>query len=236
MQQQNRKYPRVFFKGIQETDKIIGIEAELENGMRLRVLDISYVGAAILKSSKDALNFEKGKKINVKFYIEDQKKPQEVMAEVIREDQKMIAVHFPDMSAETRLCLQKFLKEKLIGLNMHLVNPDFYIKEQKFDYWFHGPNETNVFIWKNTDGIEKATIEINYQVLTFDNQGLYLSQTKEHLAAPTEDYAYQVNIPNEKIAVSSKDPFYKQVLSLLSQISDETGVIAELSEKLLSAK
>lgn len=232
-----RRYPRVFLtKGIQEFDKILGIEAKWPDGSITGVLDISYIGAAIIKTSRVTTEANKGETIEfiLSFSENDQNIP--FKGEVVRVDEKLISVYFPELSIGARSALERFLKQKLVGLNTKLVDPKYYIKEQGFDFWFHGPHQTNIFIWQEGGEIAKATLEMNYQVLTLENDELFLSESKRFLDVPTEDYAYGVNNPPTRSALKNTRDcavIVKEALSLLSQIEDTTGIVAKLSEKLL---
>lgn len=232
----SRRYPRVFLtKGVQEFERITGIEVKWPRGHVTGVLDISYIGAALVKSTKVLENFVKGEEIEFRFSFAGG--PQDVVfdAEVIREDDRILAVYFPELTVQARQALDGFLKQKLVGLNTRLVDPQYYIKEQGFDYWFHGPNQTNVFIWGSLDEIKKAAFEVNYQVVTFENEKLYLSESKRFLEVPTEDYAYRVNNPESKKSadLSADLKIAQDITSLLSQIEDKSGIIKKLLEKIV---
>ncbi len=228
-----RRYPRVFLtKGIQEFDKILGIEAKWPDGSVTGVLDISYIGAAIVKTSRVTMDPQKGDQIELLLSFSEGDENIPFQGEVVRVDEKLLSVYFPDLTIKARSALDRFLKQKLIGLNTRLVDPQYYIKEQGFNYWFHGPNQTNVFIWEDGDNLTKATVEMNYQVITFEDGQLYLSESKRFLDVPTEDYAYGVNNPDMRSALKNDNDaavIVKEVLSLLSQIEDESGVISRLS-------
>ena len=228
-----RRYPRVFLtQGVQDFEKIVGLEVEWPEGFVIGVLDISYLGAAIIKTSKVTSNYHKGDQVEFKFQFDELGQKVPVSCQVIRSDEKSIAVYFPELTITARQALEKFLKQKLIGLNMHLVDPKFYIKEQGFDYWFHGPNQTNIFIWGNSKEIQKANFEINYEVISFEGDRFFSSESKTFLDLPTEDYAYRVNNPDSKTAVTKKDKVVNDILSLLSQIQDKTGVIQKLAQEI----
>ena len=216
---------------MQNFDKISGLEVKWPGGYVTGVLDISYIGAAIVKTSKITEKFSKGEIIE--FYFSFANGEQDVVfdAEVIREDDKVLAVHFPELTLKARKSLETFLKQKLIGLNTKLVDPKFYIKEQGFDFWFHGPNQTNVFIWGDKDQIIKAAVELNYEVITFEDGKFYSSESKRFLEVPTEDYAYKVNNPDQRTMADVKS--VQDVVSLLSQIEDKTGIIHKLSDSIL---
>lgn len=228
----SRRYPRIFLtKGIQEFDRIIGIDVKWPEGITTGVLDISYIGAALIKSSKAEEKFSKGDLVELLFSFTDGPQNVPFDAEVIREDEKTRAVYFPELSIQARQALEIFLKQKLVGLNTRLVDPKYYIKEQGFNFWFHGPNQTNVFIWEDNTKIQKATIEMNYEVITFENGSFYHSESKKYLEVPTEDYAYRVNNPGDKQAASKKA--VQDAISLLSQIADSSGIIKKLSQSML---
>lgn len=228
----SRRYPRIFLtKGIQEFDRISGIDVKWPEGIVTGALDISYIGAALIKSSKAVEKFAKGDFVELMFSFAEGSQNVPFDAEIIREDEKTYAVYFPELSLQARQALEVFLKPKLVGLNTKLVDPKYYIKEQGFNFWFHGPNQTNVFIWEEGGKIQKATVEMNYEVITFENEKFYHSESKKYLEVPTEDYAYRVNHPEDKNAASNKA--VQDAISLLSQITDSSGIIKKLSQTML---
>lgn len=234
-----RRYPRVFLtKGIQEFDRIAGLEVKWPKGHVTGVLDISYIGAAIIKSTKILEKYSKGDEVEFLFSFAAGEQDVAFDAEVIREDDKVLAVHFPELSLQARKALDTFLKQKVIGLNTKLVDPKFYIEKQGFNYWFHGPSQTNVFIWGTPEDVQKASFEVNYQVISFENGKFFSSESKRFLEVPTEDYAYKVNNPDDKLPLEntqSDKRTVQDVISLLSQIEDSTGIINKLSEVMVKA-
>lgn len=229
-----RRYPRVFLaRGVH---RIAGIEVKWPGeDLTSGVLDISYIGAAIVKTSKITQKYAKGDFVNFQFSFANGDSDIPFQAQVIREDEKSIAVYFPELSLKARKALEGFLKLKLIGLNTKLVDSKYYTKEQDFNYWFHGPNQTNVFIWGNFEKIEKATFELNYEVMTFKNGKFYLSESSKYLETPTEDYAYRVNNPEarELLRKNATEKVVNEVLSLISQIEDNTGIIKKISDTMI---
>jgi hypothetical protein len=237
-QSDGRRYPRVFLtKGIQDFDKIGGLEVKWPGGFVTGVLDISYIGAAIVKTSKITQKFAKGETIEFLFSFANGPTDVPFDGEVIREDEKAIAVYFPELSLKARRALEGFLKQKLIGLNTKLVDSKYYIKEQDFDFWFHGPNQTNVFIWGNLEHVRKVTFEINNEVMTFEKGKFYLSESRSFLQVPTEDYAHRVNNPAERELLKEKatKKVVHEVISLLSQMEDYTGIVKKITQTMLES-
>ncbi len=230
-----RRYPRVFLtKGVLDFSKIVGLEVRWPEGdYQTGVLDISYIGAAIVKTSIIPQKYQKGDRVPFVFCFQEEDEKITIECEIVRADERSLAVYFVDLPLATRKILEKFLKQKLIGQNTRLVDPKFYIKEQGFDYWFHGPNQTNIFIWGNKRKIVKATFEVNYEVVSFENKKFFLSESKEFLEAPTEDYAYRVNNPESKRPIVKKEKIIKDIFSLLSQVQDPDGVIAKLAQEMM---
>jgi hypothetical protein len=235
-QSDGRRYPRVFLtKGVLDFDRIVGLDVKWPGGFVTGVLDISYIGAAIVKTSKITQKFPKGEIIEFLFSFANGATDIPFDGEVIREDDKAIAVHFPELSLQARKALDGFLKQKLVGLNTKLVDTKYYTKEQGFQYWFHGPNQTNVFVWGDLNHIQKATFELNNEVMTFEKGKFYLSESRNFLQAPTEDYTHGVNNPEEKELLKQKNTkrVVNDVMSLLSQIEDPTGIIKKVTETML---
>lgn len=236
METSGRRYPRVLLtKGIQNFSKIAGIEVVWPKGQITGAIDISYIGAAIVQPQDHSYsNLEKGERLSLEFHFLENNKRVLFNCEVVRVDDRCIAFHFPELSVEARKILQKFMQSKLVGAYTKLVDPKFYIKEQGFNYWFHGPNQTNIFIWGDKKRIQRVTIELESRVLTMDNGEMYEAKSTDFLFVPTEDYAHQVNNTLERLKLSSA--FVKQVVAFLAEVPDTKGLIDKILKDMTEKK
>ncbi len=220
-----RRYPRVFLdKALEDFKEIMGVQVEWPHGDVGGVLDISYIGAALAKPAGLNLRFNESEIIPLSFQFSNF--AVKIRAQFVREISQALGVHFIDLGPEANLELEKFLKEKMIGLNTRFISTGHYSTNQSFSHWFHGPNDTNIFIWQKEGKIEKATIELSSQVLFYENGKLLHSQLESWSDA--DDYAYYLNYHSDKFTFKSKSDFFESVVSVLTQIQEERGVLDQL--------
>lgn len=155
------------------------------------------------------------------------------VAQVIRLD-PTVALRFVRVSPAARLALANYLKEKLLGLSLKLVNPHYYGPDQKFSYWFQGPGETNVYLWHYKQYLFSARIELLGHVLEY-------RKTEE--PAGEELWAGELRLGEngsqeklERLSRSdSADRSWERLteaLQLLEQVQDSRELLNELIEAL----
>lgn len=231
MEVKGRRYPRILIgKGL--TGKIAGVDAYWPDGKKTGVVDISYIGTAVVSHKEPAWDLSKGEKINLELHFLENDVRVPFECEVVRQDDRCTAFHFPNLSVEARKVLQKFMQPKLVGMNTRYVDPKYYIKEQGFNYWYHGPNQTNIFVWGDKKRIKRCTVELEGRVLNIQDQKLYESKSADFLYVATEDYAHQVNNSEDKKLLTTKDSFVKQVVSFIAQVPDAKGILEKVIESI----
>lgn len=229
MEVKQRRYPRILIgKGL--IGRLSGIDAYWPDGKKTGVVDISYIGASVISHKEPAWDLSKGEKIKLEFHFLESDKRAMFECEVVRQDDRCTGFYFPNLSVEARKHLQKYLDSKIVAQNTRFVDPKHYIKEQGFSYWYHGPNQTNIFIWGDKKKIKRCTIELEGQVLSFENGKALESKSADFLFVPTEDYGHQVNNPDEQKPAQAQA--IKKIISFLTLVPDTKGVIEKVIENL----
>jgi hypothetical protein len=105
------------------------------------------------------------------------------------------------------------------------VDPSLFQQTQNFQYWFHGPNDTNVFVWVNGERIKKAIVELNHQILTWDQGELSQGKTRGDLNSAVEDYYSPVLYDAVWVGESVDPLLLSRVIKLLTQMPKPPAVI-----------
>lgn len=179
-----RRFPRITLGDLLDDLRVINeavITEAKEESTHLEVMDLSY----------DSLAFKKNPKIEIstgdQFFIALQLAgyPKQVFeVKVVRTTKEVIAVQLLKVSAEQRLVLENFLKDKMIGHNTYLVAKEFYSKKENFTHWFHGPNSTNIIIWRVGTAVSKAVFEMDNDILFFENGRWTLNESEKTTESP----------------------------------------------------
>lgn len=162
---ERRKYRRVQVQN--EGALISGIEVELSGGGPVDLVDIGYGGAAFSQPVEGRLSLT-GEIVSLYFVASDQKK-QTLTGRVVRLTQDMFAVEFIESSQSMRTFVDQLISNRMVGLNMNLIDPQFYRGKESFSYWFHGPKSTNLFLWENSGALQKATMDFPDVALHWEN-------------------------------------------------------------------
>lgn len=72
----------------------------------------------------------------------------------------MFAVEFIDATKDTKMFVDKLITSRMVGLNMNLIDPQYYRDKETFSYWFHGPKGTNLFLWEDQNKLQRATLDL----------------------------------------------------------------------------
>jgi hypothetical protein len=164
-----RKYQRVL---VEPSSKILTATV-VDHGPTL-MFDMSYEGAAFAQpKDKKIDNVDQILQLHLKTDIDEATIP----ARAVRVSQEVVAVHFEDISTEARIIIDRVVSDRIIGLNMSLIDPKHYSGKADYSHWFHGPKETNLYLWALGEKIHKAQMEmseavmlVNDEMLLFENK------------------------------------------------------------------
>lgn len=219
---EKRKFPRIAVKTTHpDVPHLGGVSALWPGGEVSDVLDMSYTGAALSRPAKSAVAEQD--RVRLEFRVQGTETVP-IEAEIVRSGEHVVGVRFCELSTEARLCFEKFLKEKLLGLSLRLVNPHYYGSKLDFTYWFHGPNETNIFLWVEKKALKKAMIELGSEVLLFeDNTFSEGESSSEHGARSAKML---------RSNVQGGSALMKKVFELAAQVQEGRELLEPLLRKL----
>lgn len=153
---EKRKHTRVPVEGI--GSMLSGLEVQLQGVGPVELFDISYGGAAFSQPPDQRISLS-GQKLELDFFMNG-KKVMNVTAKTVRLTEEMFATEFLDTSSEVKGFVDRLITNRMVGLNMNLIDPQFYKDKNQFSYWFHGPKNTNLYLWEEDGQLTRATLDL----------------------------------------------------------------------------
>lgn len=154
--EEKRKYRRVQVQTLGAT--LSGLEVQIAGLGTVELYDIGYGGAAFAQPSGGA-RFLAGETIAIDFFLNGIK-TQNINGRIVRLADTMFAVEFIDATKDTKMFVDKLITSRMVGLNMNLIDPQYYRDKETFSYWFHGPKGTNLFLWEDQNKLQRATLDL----------------------------------------------------------------------------
>ena len=192
-----RKYQRVL---VEPSSKVLNVEV-LDHGPTL-MFDMSYEGAAFAQPKKKKISdVDETITLHLKTEVDEAK----IEAQTIRVNDEVVAVQFKQISVEARIIIDRVVTDRIVGLNMVLIDPKHYSHKMEFNYWYHGPKETNLYLWGTEDHLEKAHFEMANGVLIFEDD-MITTENKDLM---------------EGLPVLNNQQIVLKVLSIIQQIESE---------------
>lgn len=210
-----RKFPRIFLVGLEDLKELIGARVTWPDRQVVDVFDMSYSGASMKKP--DRLELEPGKELMLLWEIAGSS-PFPVPCKLVRGDEKMVAIQFLHLSTDALRIFDEFLNDKLLGRHTALVNPKFYGDNQTFKYWFHGPRDTNVFLWTEGERIDRATVELDGLYLQWDGSRFHQKQLRSDVKAWDDSYVGPEDLLLEEVDLEPE--FLARVLKIFTQVQN----------------
>lgn len=222
-----RRYPRVFLdKSLGDFKELLGVQVRWPHDDVGGVLDISYIGAALSRPAGIKISLTPNEMIPLEFLFGNHSV--KINAYFVREMGHVLGVHFPELSVKAHVEIENFLKDKIVGLHTRYIEPRFYSANQDFSHWYHGPNDTNIFIWEDHEKISKATVELGQKILFYENESFHTAKITQWMEDPNDDYAYYIRYIDEKESVAGQTTFFEKIVSVLTQIQDNRNPIERL--------
>ena len=159
-----RKYQRVL---VEPSSKILSVE--VEGYGKTLVFDMSYEGAAFAQPKERKISDVDEKMVlHLKTEIDEAR----IQSVAVRVNEEVAAVHFLDISVEARIIIDRVVSDRIVGLNMNLIDPKHYSAKADFNFWFHGPKETNLYLWMEGSKLIKAQMEMSNAAMVFEDDML----------------------------------------------------------------
>ena len=220
-----RKFQRVVLEvADRKFQEVFGALAQWPNGTMSRVFDMSYSGVAI--ESSMSLESKIGDMVTLHFHLggfPDQK----LASRVVWMNRHIVGFEFLD-TQESRRKLQAFLHDKLLGLNLNLVARDLYPEKAAFSEWFHGPKDTNLYLWKNEDRVKRALLTLESLLINFENGKMWVAKI-----GPSFDES-QPNFPSSNIGLErATEALVLRFISITSQFQGSKDILGDLKVQLL---
>ncbi len=211
-----RKFPRLLLAHRDEDYKALHqVRVEWPTGEQTSVLDISYEGLAVTTGPISQV----GEKLKLKLKIAAQTFP--IEAEVVRSTEAITGFKILQTTPQARLKIDQYLKDQIIGQNMRRLSPDLLAGEYKADIWFHGPFDSNFFIWRGADAsIRKSIVEYDGLTLTYQNNVFEVTDSE------------RIEGVEDKKSHGLTSEWFDRVFRLISQVPDPKKEIKPLFELL----
>ncbi|MCC7405280.1 MAG: PilZ domain-containing protein [Bdellovibrionales bacterium] len=236
--QERRQCPRLYFDFQQGSlREILGARILWPNESTTEVFDMSYSGAALRVPKKAAL--KAGEIHHLHIQLGDQPAVP-VDAEIIWVREQMTGVRWTKVTPETRSAFGRFLVDKLVGASLTPIHPQFFSEAMTFDYWFHGPKDTNLYLWMERDErgqatqrVERAVVEIDDQTLVYEYGSLSCGKRSPEWDLQ-RDYGGVDELGADWASVSRGSPLVLRTMNLLSHVGEVKAPLQALVEELSS--
>lgn len=207
-----RRFQRVSFSADADNIRI-----ELVGSGPVKLFDISYGGAAFAQPQKNPVSEDR--LLELLFFKREGTIP--VKARVVRFTEDMFATEFTQVPSNARLFIDSLISDRTVGLNMNLVDPKYYETSADFTHWFHGPKETNFFIWTVDEKLSRARLELEDFVV-------YWESDKKTFEQKTTGRGFALS--------ELKKEAYAKIFDILSQMPTNIPVVLELKKKFAEDK
>ncbi|MCB0364519.1 MAG: PilZ domain-containing protein [Bdellovibrionaceae bacterium] len=233
---ERRQYQRLYFDFQQgRLRQILGAEVIWPDDSCAEVYDMSYSGAALRLPKK--LRVKRGEFYRLKIAL-GQNLPIEVEAEIIWVREHIAGIRWAIMPPEVHSSFAKFLVDKLVGANLTPIHPQFFSESMTFDYWFHGPKDTNLYLWmersergEKTNRVDRAVVELDDQTLVYEYGSLSCGQRSPDWEVQ-RDYGDAEEWLDNWEAIGQNDVIVQRTLSLLSQVPEMKAPLRSLMMEL----
>lgn len=213
--EEKRKFRRVQVQSLGSS--LSGLTVEMKGTGLVSLYDISYGGAAFSQPEHQRVSLT-GDLAEFDFFLNNQK-AQNLTGKVVRLNQEMFAVEFIDPSSETKAFVDRLITNRMVGLNMNLIDPQFYRGKESFAYWFHGPKNTNLFLWENNGQLTKASLDM-FDVALHWEGGLFQIDNKMNRSLQGRAQS----------GANASEGVFRQAAEVLSQMRSNVSSLEEFKQ------
>lgn len=218
-----RRHPRVNIRqDLERAKALVGAEVLWGSSERTPIFDISYQGAALAKPKSFVPQVDQ--EIEVQLHL-GSLEPVELQARVVWMNEKILGLQFREMDHKGRMTIDDFLEDKIVGAHMISVSEQYFAEHVDFQKWFHGPNNTNVFLWMpDSNRVQRAMV-------SFDGQALIFEGGEFHRAGAELDWQVQASYsteslptqnPSDLLVILEKDnPLVRRSVDILHQLEEQ---------------
>lgn len=181
-----RKFPRLLLAHPDgQYHKLEGLQFLWPKGGKSQVLDLSYSGLAV--SSQGFLDLVKlGDYIEAHLLLPGDGQVQiPLSVRVVRKTAQVLGFRIDSTSPEGRIKIDQVMKDLIVAENIRKLSPHLLHSSLQCDVWYHGPFDTNLFLWKEGSNLVKAYVEYDNSVLVYENGSFRVARS-----ASTADEAH----------------------------------------------
>jgi len=202
---------------------ILGAKIMWPNGESGEVLDMSYQGLAGMRPA--LYEIKVSQKVQVHMDLPGEQSAN-LVGRVVWFNDTMVGLEFSPLDLDTRALIDEFLEDRLVGLHLRSIDRRYFKEGESFSHWYHGPKETNIYLWISVKGdLERAIIEMEGQSLVYENGELLGAG----LNVSSVDSDLKVEMPNSS-------PMVKRAREVLSQLKEQQKPLRHLLEVLGGAE
>ena len=165
---ERRKYERVLVHPDQDS-----LRVKIVGHGPTQIFDMSYQGAALGQPKNRPIS-DTTAPLNLEFSTEIDQAV--VPVRVVRLTEELVAVEFTNVPVPARIIVDRVVTDRIVGLNFRLVEPEHYAVDQDFNYWFHGPKETNLYLW-GASQLERAQFDTPLGSVIYEDD-IFLIETQ----------------------------------------------------------
>lgn len=223
----SKKFPRLFLAHSDDVFQALpGVQMLLPSRQLSPVFDLSYAGIAISSSGLVGI-LKPGHYFPATLKLEGHKEPVALKLRVVKVTAKLIGFVFDTMATEGRLKLDQVIKDQLVVKNMRVLSSGHLQPALQADVWYHGPFDTNVFIWTKKDGpgIEKIILEYDNLIWIYTSGKVELQKS---LSATDEAKGYAAPIfetAGQKVSMGAS--WMDRLIKTIEQLPDSQGYLKE---------
>lgn len=227
-----KKTPRLFLNPRAPVNEpLIGVSWMWPDRSRSPVFDISLAG--MLVSAKGYIGKLKlGEQFESRLDLDDKGASIQVKVRVEKISADSLSLAFESLSADRRLVIEQNLKDRILIQNFKKMKDTSGLAPQlQGAEWFHGPFDTNFFMWQLNPGysLEKAIVEYDHLLVIFE-EGKALQVYKSGSATEAaKGYLPHLTNPGAKISMGAS---WLDRLSKCMDVWIQGGYFPQSSESL----
>lgn len=187
------RYPRVFLNSVlRELQPLSGCSVIWPSGFESGIFDFGRTSVSVYFPMRLNLHFFKGDLLRLGFRL-GSGEPFFIETRVVRSETRLLTVELLRASPSQLKAIEKFLNDDFISTHLAEVPVEHFAPEQTFQAWYHGPFDTNLYVWKDQGTLNRLVLELRRRVYVWDPQGWMSGDSRDTLSYPTEDYTYFAN-------------------------------------------
>lgn len=166
-----KKTPRIFLNPqAPANEPLPGVSWMWPDRSRSQVFDLSLAG--MLVSSKGYVGKLKlNEQFDSRLDLDEKGTSIQVKVRVEKISADLLSLSFESLSADRRLIIEQGLKDRILIQNLKKMKATAGLPAQMQGAdWFHGPFDTNFFLWQLNPGysLEKAIVEYDHLLVLFE--------------------------------------------------------------------